>query len=358
VLNASSLGHYTAPPDPVTGPVPEPGVLQRFYLEGQNAWGNVGLAYNGTVFWNDRAYLWPSSLPVMAWPLNRTTSTFDCTRGLTYPDPRVPVCAGEVHAASSGFNSQRTNITVSADGARPGTGVLWSTVPDCDGELVAYDAENITAGPIYSSRMETSDHLGNYETIASPVVAGGRVFVVTRGAIVAYGPLAIPRTTLTRRPDSACGCPAPTLPQVGSISWHYVYRYHLGPPYHPNERCDQVPVPVGEDCSAPRVPTVGRCQDCHTSGARRMGTTEREMFLHWERLGLINRGAPLTSRIVSTTTSPLKWINPSPGLPMPYDSSPRCNVYGWGDLQGMIEDWARTPSHIPPPHNPATEPPP
>jgi alpha-tubulin suppressor-like RCC1 family protein len=340
VLNASNLGHYTAPPPTVTGPVPEPGVLQRFYFEGQNAWGNIGLPYNGTVFWNDRAYLWPSSLPVMAWPLDRATSTFTCPRGMSFPDPRVPICASEVNAASSAFGVQRTNITVSADGARAGTGVLWSTVPDCDGELVAYDAQNISVGPIYTSRMETSDHLGRYETMASPVVARGLVFVPTRGAVVAYGLLSTPRTTLTPHPNSACMCPTATLPTVFTPAWSDLYTRYFGP-------------------SVTSVPgaTVG-CQGggtCHgTAGSasvHRMGSTPQDLYNYWVAAGWLTPTSPLNSPILNPATSRLKWVNLA--ARMPRNTTDSCHPGAVSDLRAWIEDWDRNrtrgPLMVPPP---------
>jgi hypothetical protein len=86
-------------------------------------------------------------------------------------------------------------LSVSADGSKSGTGIVWATIQDpsctgpvCDaaihlvnGRLYAFDAENLGA-PLYM------DLIVNYSKLTAPTVVDGRVYVATdNGELRVYG---------------------------------------------------------------------------------------------------------------------------------------------------------------------------
>ena len=106
----------------------------------------------------------------------------------------------------SGFNSlprsttvntvkwERIGMTLSADGATDGTGILWEITGNYNdsttsGTLHAYDASNL-ASELWNSDMNPADTMGPLVKFVSPTVANGKVFVPTlAGSVVVYGPL-------------------------------------------------------------------------------------------------------------------------------------------------------------------------
>jgi hypothetical protein len=78
-------------------------------------------------------------------------------------------------------------ITLSANGSAPGRGIVWATTaaekPDqaiVHGTLRAYDALNIQNKLWNSDLVPEQDSLGHFTKFASPVVANGKVYVVTQ----------------------------------------------------------------------------------------------------------------------------------------------------------------------------------
>jgi hypothetical protein len=83
-------------------------------------------------------------------------------------------------------------ITVSADGDRNGTGIVWVTMPLADnanravvrGILRAFDATDVSnggRGQLWSSEDEVipTDSLGMFAKFCPPTVANGKVYVAT-----------------------------------------------------------------------------------------------------------------------------------------------------------------------------------
>jgi len=88
-------------------------------------------------------------------------------------------------------------LTLSADGAKQGTGVLWATIatsgdannnPPVPGALQAFDAENV-ANQLWSSTTNpTRDNYGNFAKFVPPLVVNGKVYVATSsGQLAVYG---------------------------------------------------------------------------------------------------------------------------------------------------------------------------
>jgi hypothetical protein len=86
-------------------------------------------------------------------------------------------------------------LSVSADGEKPGTGILWASIGLKDanhakvaGALLAFDAENLSHKLWSSEQNPGKDSLGNLAKFNTPVVANGKVHVATFSKqIVAYG---------------------------------------------------------------------------------------------------------------------------------------------------------------------------
>jgi len=87
---------------------------------------------------------------------------------------------------------ERIGMTLSANGAIDGTGILWETTGnynniDLSGTLHAYDASNL-ASELWNSGMNPGDTMGPIVKFAEPTVANGRVYVPTlAGRIMVYG---------------------------------------------------------------------------------------------------------------------------------------------------------------------------
>ncbi len=140
-------------------------------------------------------------------------------------------------------------LSISADGARAGTGILWASLPNASanhrtvgGRLVAFDAEDVTRQLWDSEEVPARDRLPSYAKFTPPTVADGKVFMATfSDELVVYGLLDGPAPA----PDA--GAPAGGGPDAGPAdagvaapTWRSIFDRHLGPG------------------------TAGHCPDCHT----------------------------------------------------------------------------------------------
>lgn len=88
-------------------------------------------------------------------------------------------------------------LTISSDGKKPGTGIVWATLTNgksadhgnAAGVLRAYDAE--TLNELWNSEgLPKRDRLGTLVKFVPPLVIGGKVFVPNYdNAVVVYGPI-------------------------------------------------------------------------------------------------------------------------------------------------------------------------
>jgi hypothetical protein len=87
-------------------------------------------------------------------------------------------------------------LSISANGAAEGTGILWAYLPEMGdanhavvpGELHAFDAANVSIELWNTAQNPGRDSTGNFGKFASPTVANGRVYVSTFSkAVCVYG---------------------------------------------------------------------------------------------------------------------------------------------------------------------------
>jgi hypothetical protein len=169
VLDATNLGKYSATADSILQTLTTPG----------KANGALGHVHGGAIYYDEPAgsgekvFLWPEDSPLMEYTLNPTTRTLS---GLvTDPIPSASFTPGHPGAV----------LTLSANGATAGTGILWASFPTQNGTngawhttsagaLYAVDATNIT-------HVLWSDSLGSWNVakFAPPVVANGYVYLGT-----------------------------------------------------------------------------------------------------------------------------------------------------------------------------------
>jgi hypothetical protein len=91
----------------------------------------------------------------------------------------------------------RIGMTISANGAQDGSGILWETTGNYNdgsmGTLHAFDASNL-ANELWNSDMNPdSDGMGAVAKFVNPTVANGKVYVPTfSNSVVVYGLLSPP----------------------------------------------------------------------------------------------------------------------------------------------------------------------
>lgn len=153
VLNATNMGHYS-----------NSHVLQRFPA-------GLSAIKGGGVYWDrksapPRMFIWTASSPVHAFLFDRSTRKFTTS----------PVDQGPFRAPAPGM------MTLSANGDKSGTGIVWASIAKRDGEmgivagsLCAFNAENLSQ-VLWSSDWNPADDSGSWPKFAAPLVANGRVY--------------------------------------------------------------------------------------------------------------------------------------------------------------------------------------
>ncbi len=122
-------------------------------------------------------------------------------------------------------------LTLSANADTHGTGVIWSTLaqsgdaennPPVPGMLVAYNAENLSAGELWDSTQNaTRDGFGNLAKFVPPTVANGKVYVATfSNQVAVYGllPTSFTLTATTSSQTVMEGNAASYALSIGAIS--------------------------------------------------------------------------------------------------------------------------------------------
>jgi uncharacterized protein (TIGR03437 family) len=98
-----------------------------------------------------------------------------------------------VSVASGTVDYGRIGMTISANGAQNGTGILWETTGDYNdvsapGTLHAYDASNLAIELWNSGKNPDRDGMGAVAKFVNPTVANGKVYVPTfSNTVVVYG---------------------------------------------------------------------------------------------------------------------------------------------------------------------------
>lgn len=175
-------------------------------------------------------YVWPERDHLRSFSWNDTTGVFDCPNSGTTTECVSPGSGGASN--TPGQQSDMTApdcdlnnlppcsfmpggiISLSSNGATPGSGVLWASIPKSDdalykvvpGVLRAFNAESIKT-EIWDSEINPSHDGGfNFAKYTPPVVANGRVYMATfSNSVNVYGlcqlqaqaaALLCPRTTV------------------------------------------------------------------------------------------------------------------------------------------------------------------
>ncbi len=136
----------------------------------------VGGMFSAPVYFNGKIYFWGSGDVLKAFTLTSgTLSTSPTDRG------------------TDTFGFPGAMPTISANGTS--NGILWAlnssnwsnSGPGGAGELFAYNANNLSAGAIYTTFQNSGDATGGAIKFAVPIVANGKVYVEAEGQISVYG---------------------------------------------------------------------------------------------------------------------------------------------------------------------------
>jgi len=137
--------------------------------------------YRGST--NEFVYLWPENEPLHAFAFNRSAGS------LSY---------GAIYKAQTGPQNFGGVISVSSNGTKDGTGIVWAAYgenespnaayyPAYFGVLRAFDANDITK-ELWNSDMRRQDAPGVWAKYCSPTIANGKVYLATfSGQVVVYG---------------------------------------------------------------------------------------------------------------------------------------------------------------------------
>ncbi len=161
LTQTTKMGHYQSADDSQ--------IVQSFQITQGNCHGSA-------VYWNG-----PRGPQVYIWPELAHLSAFKLDGGRLNPIPAsqsaVPVPDGMPGAF----------LSVSADGNKAGTGIVWSSAPydananwkTVPGILRAYDASDLTH-EIWNSKMNPArDDAGMFAKFCAPTVINGRVYLST-----------------------------------------------------------------------------------------------------------------------------------------------------------------------------------
>ncbi len=120
----------------------------------------------------------PAGAVVFTWPTGAGLTAYSVSNGQMMTSAATNTIRTPAHPGGS--------VTVSSDGTKAGTGVVWGTIPDlgdswhatAEGKLFAFDATNVNK-VLWSSDDNPRDKLGTYAKFSPPVVANGRVYIAT-----------------------------------------------------------------------------------------------------------------------------------------------------------------------------------
>lgn len=176
VLDQNALGHYHQGSDSQ--------ILQSWQASYPPAdW--TGHIHGSPVYWNS------SDGPLIyVWPEN------DFLRAYSYADSRFDTTPRTLSTMRAAPGMPGGMLAVSADGAKSGSGIVWSSMPlsaDANHAVVpgivrAFDAENL-GNELWNSELDPArDSLGNYAKFCEATVVKGRVFLPNfSGQVAVYG---------------------------------------------------------------------------------------------------------------------------------------------------------------------------
>ncbi len=193
------LGGYLRPPSPGLACRDGPGVLSTVRA-------SQGHIYGSPVYWEETnkswIYVWGVGGRLRAFPVQDGMIRESGAGSGTYDLAAEQVRFGKeapgdpcVHNALADAWMPGGVLSVSSDGKRAGTGIVWAVVPangDANrcrgirGMLMAFDAADVSRELWRSQRRDSRnndgpDSLGLLARFAAPTIAGGKVFLATFG---------------------------------------------------------------------------------------------------------------------------------------------------------------------------------
>jgi hypothetical protein len=205
VLDRSRLGFHRSDTDSQ--------IVQRFFLRPPtcNIMSELSSAgcnhIHGTpVFWTSEGhtwmYVWAENDFLRALRFDRAQGRFDCAGS---PDTICDAVSVSTTSDPSGMPGGSPGmpggmLTVSANGDRSGTGIVWASHPyDANanqrvvqGVLRAYDASDLTHELWNSRQQALRDDVGTFAKYVPPIVNRGRLYVPTFAGLSAKHALALP----------------------------------------------------------------------------------------------------------------------------------------------------------------------
>jgi hypothetical protein len=164
----------------------------------ENFQAGAGHIHGSPIYWNGAVsgplvYLWSEHDYLKAFKVvNGQLQTTPAFQGMDLPGPNMP----------GGF------LSISANGNKAGTGILWATTPVDDdanlravtGVLRAYDAANVTHELWNSLQNPKRDEFGLFAKFCPPTVVNGKVYLATfSNQLVVYGLLPTPKSAGTQK---------------------------------------------------------------------------------------------------------------------------------------------------------------
>jgi len=181
VVDSANMGHFARPAGQVAMSCANPNVVQMVLGAQQGGPGVVGNIHGSHVFWQG-----PDAARVFVWGENDHLRSYTFKNGKLLTPP-----AQSLYLIPNGMPGGM--LSISADGNKAGTGLLWALVPlngDANAQrgvraqLLAFDAQNIKLDIWRSEPLDASfgkDSVGLFAKFVAPTVANGKVFVATYG---------------------------------------------------------------------------------------------------------------------------------------------------------------------------------
>ena len=181
VVDPANMGHFQRSAGPVAMNCPNPNAVQAVLGAQQGGPGVIGNIHGSHVFWQGsdaaRVFVWGED---------------DHLRSYIYKNGKlVTPPSKSLYLIPNGMPGGM--LSISADGTKAGTGILWALVPlfgDANqqrgvrAQLLAFDAAHISKDIWRSEPLDASfgkDSVGLFAKFVAPTVANGKVFVATYG---------------------------------------------------------------------------------------------------------------------------------------------------------------------------------
>jgi hypothetical protein len=307
-----SMGHFVA------GSPPDTQIVQRFSGSATN-----GQIVGGPAWWESpagpRLYVWPGGSTLGAFAFNRTTNLFNTT------------AVSRATVVASGGDPQGGQVSVSANGSTPGTGIVWATRAlggtggggfnsntPVGGALYAFNAENV-ATKLWDSTLVSGDKLANAPKYIAPTIANGKVYVGTLGAAPTTGGEVAVYGLFNPSPDGGVGGSSGSGGAGGAGGGSTDGGVDAGPP--PTLTCATVdggaPQPTNWTyvyntyfAGTTTGATAGHCSECHASmlAGFACGADKDSCYLGLVSAGKITPATPTASPLADPEQSPLAWF--------------------------------------------------